>query len=431
MSRLAQARQATRRQLKARVAFDGPSGSGKTWTSLEWATVLADGGRVLVIDTEHGSASLYSDVFAFEVITWAPPYDPGELADTIRDAGPAGFAVVVVDSLSHFWEGEGGTLDIVDAAAQKAKGNTWAGWKTGTPALRHLVDVILASPFHVLATMRSKTEWVLEKDPRTGKEKPVRVGMAPVMRAGAEYEFTLVADLDLDHRVSITKSRCSALADALIQPGRAGDAARLFRDWLSTGDEAEPESAMPAAATGDVAAQKRAVLDLCDGNRDLAIEAWDRWGADLDAISAWLHEPREDSRPDDGGVAGRLQQPAGDPQPDTGSHGVGGADPVSGASKPSPAASKLSAAQKAMHAKVGELVEAGVWPKADADMLRKGVVAAISGGRTDSSHDLDHDAMSDVLDALDAVAAGDLEVRRRATGEWSIDPVRRRREVAS
>ena len=426
MSRLAQARQATRRQLKARVAFDGPSGSGKTWTSLEWATVLADGGRVLVIDTEHGSASLYSDVFTFEVITWAPPYDPGELADTIRDAGPAGFAVVVVDSLSHFWEGEGGTLDIVDAAAQKAKGNTWAGWKTGTPALRHLVDVILASPFHVLATMRSKTEWVLEKDPRTGKEKPVRVGMAPVMRAGAEYEFTLVADLDLDHRVSITKSRCSALADALIQPGRAGDAARLFRDWLSTGDEAEPEP-MPAAATGDVAAQKRAVLDLCDGNRDMAREAWDRWGADLDAIEAWLHEPREDSRPDDGGVAGRLQQPASDPEQTGGGDNGDSAPGVDGTPPPAASGKRLSAAQKAMHAKVDELVKAGVWAKVDADMLRKGVVSAITGGATDSSHDLDADAMSDVLDALDAVAAGDLEVRRRATGEWSIDPVRKRK----
>lgn len=428
MSRLNQARQATRRQLKARVAFDGPSGSGKTWTSLEWATVLADGGRILVVDTEHGSASLYSDVFAFEVITWAPPYDPGELADTIRDAATDGYHVVVIDSLSHFWEGEGGTLDIVDAAAQKAKGNTWAGWKTGTPALRHLIDVILASPMHVLATMRSKTEWVLEKDPRTGKEKPVRVGMAPVMRAGAEYEFTLVADLDLDHRLMVTKSRCSALADVLVQPGRAGDAAREFLDWLTAGDEAEPEP-MPAPVV-DVAAQKRAVLEVCGGDRDLAIEAWDRFGADVEAIEAWLHEPREDSRPDDGSVAGRLQQPAGDPERTGGGDNGDAAPGVDGT--PSPAASRpLSSEQKAMHAKAGELVKAGVWPKPDADMLRKGVISAITGGRTDSSHDLDRDAMSDVLDALDAVAAGDLEVRRRATGEWSIDPVRRRREVAS
>ena len=334
MSRLGQARQATRRQLKARVAFDGPSGSGKTWTSLEWATVLAGEGRhrgrVLVIDTEHGSASLYSDVFTFEVITWAPPYDPGELADTIREAGAAGFDVIVVDSLSHFWEGEGGTLDIVDAAAQKARGNTFAGWKAGTPALRHLVDTILAAPMHVLATMRAKTEYVLETDSK-GKQAPRKVGMAPVMRAGIEYEFTLVGDLDLDHRVSITKSRCSALADVLVQPGRAGDAARQFLDWLTSGEEAEP-LAMPAPQ-GDVAAQKRAVLDLCDGNRDLARRAWDRWGADLASVEAWVNSPMDESSDPDGpGVTDGVQLPVGDPQQRTagGPHGVGGSDPSAG-----------------------------------------------------------------------------------------------------
>ena len=344
MSRLAQARQATRRQLKARVAFDGPSGSGKTWTSLEWATVLADGGRILVIDTEHGSASLYSDVFTFEVITWAPPYDPGELADTIRDAGGDGYAVIVVDSLSHFWEGEGGTLDIVDAAAQKARGNTFAGWKAGTPALRHLVDTILACPMHVLATMRAKTEYVLEVDSK-GKQAPKKVGMAPVMRAGIEYEFTLVGDLDLDHRVSITKSRCSALADVLVQPGRAGDAARQFLDWLAAGEEAEPAPPTEREV-------QAAVLELCDGNRQLANQAWReaalpamRDGLTLDAIrgavEAWINTPMDvASGPDGPGVAGGGQHPAGDPQQRTagGPHGVRGSGSPVAASEPEEAA---------------------------------------------------------------------------------------------
>lgn len=183
---------------------------------------------------------------------------------------------------------------------------------------------------------------------------------------------------------------------------------------------------------GDVAAQKRAVLDLCNGDRALAREAWDRHGANLDLIEAWLADRwlRQDSRPDDGGVAGRHQQPASDPEQTGGGDNVDSAPGVDGTPPPAASGKQLSAAQKAMHAKVSELVKAGVWPKQDADMLRKGVVAAITGGATDSSHDLDGDAMSDVLDALDAVAAGDLEVRRRATGEWSIDPARKRREAS-
>ncbi len=425
MSRLAQARQATKQQLKARVALDGPSGSGKTWSSLEWATVLADGGRILVVDTEHGSAALYADHFTFETIPWAPPYSPQELADTLKDAARGGYSVVVVDSLSHFWEGEGGTLDLVDAAAQKAKGNTWAGWKTGTPALRYLIDVVLASPFHVLATMRSKTEWILEKDPRTGKEKPVRVGMAPVMRAGVEYEFTLVADLDLEHRMMITKSRCSALADQMIQPGRAGDAAETFLSWLRSGEEA-PTVPMPEPERS-VADAKRAVLDLCGGDRDVARRAWDQFGDDLAAIEQWVNSPREDSTPPPVTASSDPPDDA-DHQPDAAGAGdnVDEAPDVDGTAAPANSGG-LTAAQRAMHARVGDLVKTGVWPKTDADMYRKGVISAITAGATDSSHHLDHDAMSDVLAALDAIAAGDLEVHLKATGEWSVDPVRKRR----
>lgn len=230
---------AVRQQMKARVAFAGPTGSGKTWTALTWATVLADGGRVALIDTEHGSAALYSDVFTFDTVRFNPPYDPARLVRLLGLAEEQGYDVVVIDSLSHFWEGEGGTIDIADAAAQKARGNSFAGWKVATPALRHLVDTMLAHPAHVLATMRSKMEYVLEPDSK-GRQVPRKVGMAPVMRNGIEYEFTLVADLDFDHRMMISKSRCSVLADELVQPNRADEAAVTFRDWLSDGEVVPP-----------------------------------------------------------------------------------------------------------------------------------------------------------------------------------------------
>ena len=231
---------AVRKQMKARVAFAGPTGSGKTWTALQWATVLADGDPIAVIDTEHGSAAFYSDVFTFDTVQFKPPYHPERLVKLLGIVAENGYGVVVVDSLSHFWEGEGGTIDIADAAGQKARGNSFAGWKVATPALRHLVDTMLAHPAHVLVTMRSKMEYVLETDSR-GKQVPRKVGMAPVMRAGVEYEFTLVGDMDFDHRLVISKSRCSALADEMVQPGRADEAAAVFRDWLNDGEiEAGP-----------------------------------------------------------------------------------------------------------------------------------------------------------------------------------------------
>lgn len=223
---------ATRKQARARVGFDGPSGAGKTWTSLEWASVL--GKRIAVIDTERGSASLYSDRFSFDVVELHPPFDPARYVAAVKAAETEGYDVLVIDSLSHAWEGEGGVRDIVDVAAAKLGHNSWAGWSVGTPAYRHLVDTILAADLHVIATMRSKTEWA--EGVENGRKTYQRVGTAPVMRAGIEYEFTLVGDIDLEHRIAISKSRAEPLADLLVQAGRAAEAAETFRSWLQAGE---------------------------------------------------------------------------------------------------------------------------------------------------------------------------------------------------
>lgn len=265
---------ASKASLKARVALCGPTGSGKTWTALEWAHVL--GSRTALIDTEHGSASLYADHHQFDTLPWAPPYNPTALAETILQVPTWGYDVLVIDSLSHFWMGEGGTIDVADNAASRFGGNSFAGWKVATPALRHLVDTMLAVDCHVIVTMRTKTEWVLDEDSR-GKKAPRKVGMAPVMRDGIEYEFTLIGDLDLEHRMTISKSRCSVLADQVIQPGRAGEAASSFAAWLAdgSGDQASAVRMLPAAE-----AKNRLVEML--GGTEAAAAAWgDRGSAPI------------------------------------------------------------------------------------------------------------------------------------------------------
>lgn len=241
---------AVKSQIKARVALDGPTGSGKTWTALKWATVLAgpDGAkrrddglaRIALIDTERRSASLYAPHFTFDVVNFAPPYEVAQLLATLDAAEAAGYSVCVLDSWSHFWEGEGGVLDEVDAAAKRSGGgNSFAGWKHGTPLQRHMVDVILGLDMHVIVTMRSKMEYVLtEYADKSGKTrtKPEKVGMAPVQRAGVEYEFQIVGDLDLEHRITVSKSRCDVLADRVIQPDRESEAAAEFLTWLDAGE---------------------------------------------------------------------------------------------------------------------------------------------------------------------------------------------------
>lgn len=239
---MAMFQKATRKQLRGRVAFDGPSGSGKTLTGLRCAFAL--GKRIAVIDTECGSASKYQgekfdgNVFDFDVLELTH-FACTEYTTAIQAAGKEGYDVLLIDSLSHAWSGEGGALDMKD----KQGGNSFTAWAKITPMHRRMIDSILQSPCHVVATMRSKTEYVLETNDR-GQAVPKKVGMAPVQREGVEYEFDLYGSLDLTHTVTITKSRCPALADQMsVKPGAAFF--EPFVRWLGAG-EAAPSPTAPA-----------------------------------------------------------------------------------------------------------------------------------------------------------------------------------------
>ena len=220
---------AVKRDAKLRLALCGPAGSGKTYSLLSIATEL--GGPIAYVDTEHGSASKYADLFQFDVIE-PDIFDPRELIKLIKAAIENGYKVVCIDSLSHYWMGKGGELEMVDGAAKRTQGNSFAAWKHVTPVHNELVDTIIASSIHVLVSMRTKTEWVIEKDERTGKNAPRKVGLAPVMRDGIEFEFDVCGDLDQENTLTVTKSRCPDLAGKVInRPGK--DMALVLRKWLS------------------------------------------------------------------------------------------------------------------------------------------------------------------------------------------------------
>ena len=130
-------------------------------------------------------------------------------------------------------------LDTVDDATARARGNSSAGWKQATPLQRQLVDAITGVDAHVIVTLRTRLEYVLaEYSDADGyrRYRPERIGMAPVQRPGIEYEFQLLGDLDLQHRLTISKSRCEVLADTIIEPDRATDAAQVFLEWLNDGE---------------------------------------------------------------------------------------------------------------------------------------------------------------------------------------------------
>lgn len=203
-------RKATKAQAKLRAAIFGPSGAGKTFTSLRVATGL--GGRIAVIDTERGSASKYSDRFDFDVLELEDQSIQGYV-DAIRLAAESGYAVLVIDSLSHGWQ----TLleEVEKLAKAKYRGNTWSAWSEGTPLQRKLVQAILTFPGHVIATMRSKTEWTTVDN--NGKKTPQRVGLAPEQGKGVEYEFDLLVEISTEHIANVIKDRTGKFQDRLIE----------------------------------------------------------------------------------------------------------------------------------------------------------------------------------------------------------------------
>ena len=223
---------AVKHEAKLRLSLAGPSGSGKTYTALTLATALADGQPIAVIDTERGSASKYSDIFSFDVME-LDTFHPEKFVAGIKEAEQAGYAVLVIDSLSHAWNGTGGLLDIVDGIAKRRyNGNTFAAWKDATPLQNQLIDTITGSTLHVIVTMRAKQEYSSEKNEKTGKTEVKKLGMAPIQRDGMEYEFDIAADMDIDNTMIVQKSRCSALSGQII-PKPDGKVAEILKVWLS------------------------------------------------------------------------------------------------------------------------------------------------------------------------------------------------------
>lgn len=221
---------AVKQEAKLRLAIAGPSGSGKTYTALAIATHM--GKKVALVDTEHGSASKYADVFSFDVMEMEPPYSPNRFSSAIREAHQAGYDVVVLDSLSHSWNGTGGLLEEVDRIARaKYRDNTFAAWKDATPLYNNLVETILQSDLHVIATMRTKQDYVLTDDGK-GKLKPQKVGLAPIQRDGFEYEFDIVLNMDTQNIGTVSKTRAAELNGRIFdKPGK--DFAEIVLDWLT------------------------------------------------------------------------------------------------------------------------------------------------------------------------------------------------------
>jgi hypothetical protein len=222
---------ATLTQARAKIALVGPTGASKTYTALTIAQVLGD--KVLVIDTENKSSIKYSRDFTFKVIGLTD-YRLESYLEVLDFAATQDVAVVVIDSLSHAWAGQGGALEMAEQMGRaKYGGNTFAGWAEVTPLQNRLIETILNYPTHLIATMRMKMKYALVENDK-GKKVPRKLGLDIVQRDTFEYEFDIIGQLDIDHNLIVTKTRCSAL-DGYVDHKPDGELGRIIRHWLTEG----------------------------------------------------------------------------------------------------------------------------------------------------------------------------------------------------
>ena len=228
---------ATKARSKLRCALFGPAGSGKTMSALRIATGM--GGRIALIDTERGSASLYADRYNFDVLDLEDRSIDSYVAAFALAAG-GGYDILIIDSLSHAWQELLAQVNRL-ANSSRFKGNTWAAWSEGTPKQRALVDALLSYPGHIIATIRTKTQWDVQKDEQSGKVSPVRIGLVPEQGKGIEYEFALLMQIDTDHAVTVIKDRTGRYQGKSIDlPDE--DLGRELVAWLAEGVEPKPEA---------------------------------------------------------------------------------------------------------------------------------------------------------------------------------------------
>lgn len=243
---------ATREGILIKAAFTGPPGAGKTKSALAIATHLSEMlhlGPVYLIDSENKSSKKYvynprtGEGYKFRVV-YLPEndYSPQTYMAAIHAAEKAGARIIIIDSISHAWTGVNGALEQVTQLTKKAgerrgktEGNSFSdGWAKVTPLQNEFVQAMLASPAHIIATMRSDTEWILDGN------KPVKVGLAPKQRKDICFEFDVVIDFDQSHEAQVSKTRCSALDrnNGLFRAGKNVDEiATILAQWVHDSDD--------------------------------------------------------------------------------------------------------------------------------------------------------------------------------------------------
>jgi len=225
-----QLRKATRKKAKIRLGLSAVSGGGKTYSALLIAHGLCnDWNKIAIIDSENNSADLYAHLGDFNVLPITAPFSPERYIEAIRACEKEGMEVIIVDSITHEWDGRGGCLDIVESL-----GGKYQDWAKVTPRHQAFIEAILQSPSHVITTVRRKQDYEMTKV--DGRVKVEKGGLREITREGFEYELTINLELDTKHNATASKDRTGLFMGkpAFLPTEKTG---QLIADWCEQGED--------------------------------------------------------------------------------------------------------------------------------------------------------------------------------------------------
>jgi len=224
-------RKATRQKAKIRLGLSAVSGGGKTYTALLIAYgIKGDWGKIALIDTENGSGDLYEHLGPYNVLPLTAPFTPERYIDAIKDCENAGMELIIVDSITHEWDGKGGCLQI-----QESLGGKYQDWAKVTPRHQAFIDAILQSKCHVITTVRRKQDYEMTKD-NNGKIKVEKAGLKEVTREGFEYELTVNLEMDVRHFATASKDRTGLFSNTNQTPFIPTiETGVLIKEWCENG----------------------------------------------------------------------------------------------------------------------------------------------------------------------------------------------------
>ena len=225
-----QLQQASKKRAKIKMALQGPSGSGKTYSALLIAYgITNDWSSIAVLDSEHHSANLYAHLGKYNVLNIGAPFTPEKYIQAIKLCESAGMKTIIIDSITHEWE------SILDIHANMT-GNSFTNWSKLTPRHNEFVQTILQSPLHIIATIRTKQDYILQE--KNNRQIPEKVGLKAITREGMDYEFTIVLDIDIKHHATASKDRTQLFIDKP-EFTITSDTGKRILQWCNQTDEVE------------------------------------------------------------------------------------------------------------------------------------------------------------------------------------------------